>query len=218
MRPIRNLTRPRTSASLLRGSVSANARTSSIVTTAPRRSGYEPPIPRRPVVMPRSLAGRVAASRDRRRGHRAARFGRPRAGAERQRLPREDFVMNLVGCTNSIVPSKTPIQPPRLTSPLTGRITPKNSEVDRRRVLPTAPETCASVSGTECCFLTRETQSNSGRALAYTNSAFMESGTCGKIMFVHPRPPSQALRLDDLLQPLLRNLGARLAWPVWRQR
>jgi hypothetical protein len=41
MRPIRNFTRPRTSASLLRGSVIANARTSSIVTTAPRRSGYE---------------------------------------------------------------------------------------------------------------------------------------------------------------------------------
>jgi len=41
--------------------------------------------------------------------------------------------------------------------------------------------------------------------------------TCGKIMFAHPAP-SQALRLDDLLQPLLRNLGARLAWPVWRQR
>jgi hypothetical protein len=39
---------------------------------------------------------------------------------------------------------------------------PENSEVDRRRVLPTAPETCASVSGTECCFQTWERQSNSG--------------------------------------------------------
>ena len=102
-----------------------------------------------------------------------------------------------MGCTNSIVPAKTPIQPPRLTSPLTGRITPKNSEVDRRRVLPTAPEACASVSGTECCFQTRETQSNSGRALAYTNSAFMESGTCGKIMFVHPRPRRK--RFDSMI-------------------
>jgi hypothetical protein len=36
-----------------------------------------------------------------------------------------------VGCTNSIVPAKTPIQPPRLTPPRAGRITPKNSEVDR---------------------------------------------------------------------------------------
>src|SRR5512132_534136 len=44
MRPIRNFTRPRTSASLLRGSVIANARTSSIVTTARRRSGYEPAV------------------------------------------------------------------------------------------------------------------------------------------------------------------------------
>jgi hypothetical protein len=36
-----------------------------------------------------------------------------------------------VGCTNSILPAKTPSQAPRLTSPRTGRITPKNSEVDR---------------------------------------------------------------------------------------
>src|SRR6266516_492668 len=44
IRPTRNFTRPRTSASLLRGSVAANARTSSTVTaTTP---GYEPP--RRP--------------------------------------------------------------------------------------------------------------------------------------------------------------------------
>src|SRR5438132_14379132 len=40
IRPTRNFTRPRTNASLLRGSVAANARTSSTVTgTAP---GYEP--------------------------------------------------------------------------------------------------------------------------------------------------------------------------------
>jgi hypothetical protein len=41
MRPIRNFTRPRTCASLLRGSVIANARTSAIVTTARLRSAYE---------------------------------------------------------------------------------------------------------------------------------------------------------------------------------
>jgi hypothetical protein len=39
------------------------------------------------------------------------------------------------GYTNSIFPANTPIQPPRLTSPRTGRITPKNSEVDRRHRL-----------------------------------------------------------------------------------
>ena len=44
MRPIRNFTRPRTSASLLRGRVIANVRTSSIVTTDRRRSGYEPAV------------------------------------------------------------------------------------------------------------------------------------------------------------------------------
>jgi hypothetical protein len=57
-----------------------------------------------------------------------------------------------------------------------------------------------------------------GRALAYTNSAFMESGDLREDHVCAPPPPSQALRLDDLLQPLLRNLGPRLAWPVWRQR
>ncbi len=36
-----------------------------------------------------------------------------------------------VGCTDSIFPAKTPIQPPQLTSPRRGRITPKNPEVDR---------------------------------------------------------------------------------------
>jgi hypothetical protein len=40
-----------------------------------------------------------------------------------------------VGCTNSIFPAKTPIQPPQLTSPRRGRITPKNSEVDRPQSL-----------------------------------------------------------------------------------
>jgi hypothetical protein len=46
-----------------------------------------------------------------------------------------------VGCTNSIFPAKTPIQPPRLTSPRTGRITPKNSEGDRSYELDLAGKT-----------------------------------------------------------------------------
>jgi hypothetical protein len=51
--------------------------------------------------------------------------------------------LDLVGCTNSIFPAKTPIQPPQLTSPRTGRITPKNSEVDRGDALGLSGEACA---------------------------------------------------------------------------
>jgi hypothetical protein len=43
------------------------------------------------------------------------------------------------GCTNTIFPAKTPIQPPRLTLPRTGLITPKDSEVDRGSDLPFGP-------------------------------------------------------------------------------
>src|SRR6266700_4214090 len=49
-----------------------------------------------------------------------------------------------LGHTDSIFPAKTPIQPPRRPSPRTGRITPKNSEVDRRDELEARGEHCAS--------------------------------------------------------------------------
>jgi hypothetical protein len=56
-------------------------------------------------------------------------------------------------CTNARVhkldlPCKMPIQQARLASPRTGRITPKNSEVDRRMALPSPAGNWASVSGT----------------------------------------------------------------------
>jgi hypothetical protein len=67
------------------------------------------------------------------------------------------------------LPAKTPIQPRRLTPPRTGRITPKNSEVDRRLALPCRLQRLVTYVGPSAGFQSIGEAVEPRRASRYTN-------------------------------------------------
>jgi superfamily I DNA and/or RNA helicase len=89
------------------------------------------------------------------------------------------------------LPAKTPIQPPRLTPPRTGRITPKNSEVIVSSLCPSAFR--------EGCWTTER--------------PFADGRICGEIVFVHPtRSVLEHLLGAETTIPSDRGLFLDLTW------